>query len=331
MKLRINTIVFCCTLLILTACVSDKKVDAKYKNIVNEHLNIIITPDLSNRVKSNMYTKPVSDIDLIKSVFDNYYPTLYEYNYRISGQKDALHLDFTNANIISEYNYDGVFSFDIYEKEEQNELYLKTFDGSQTQFQKDTNEFINKLENVYNQVAIKPAGADISSYFKNRLKTIVKKDKLNDTVQNYIVDTKYRNILVLFTDGYLEAGLYGKSNCIENKCYYLDGTLVNNFRKDYKKNGQGKDLKTFFYEQEYGIIPVKNENLKDIEILICEVFDRSLNPRTGSKTVVPTDYEIIKIFWEDWVGKSGFKKYEIIPKVNSVDEFQTELMSFINS
>ncbi|RXJ51096.1 hypothetical protein [Gelidibacter gilvus] len=333
MKL-IKTIFSVCSLFMLMSCLehdTNKSVDtaSNVNKRTSVNLNIIITPDLSNRVQDNLYPKPVKDIDLISSVFSNYYPTLYEYKHRISKQKDAINLDFTNSNIINDYDYKGVYSFDIYKKEEQNSAYLKTFDGTQTQFEKESKNFINDINTIYDKASKKPAGADIFSYFK-KLNTIIKKDILDVEVQNYSIDTKYRNILILFTDGYLEAGLYGERNCIDNKCYFLDGKLISKFRDDFNRNGKGRDLKTFFKEKEYGIIPVENPNLKNVEIFVCELYDRSLDTRSGSQRLIPTDFDIMKIFWQDWLEESGFKNIKIEAKVNSVDEFQTHLMAFIN-
>jgi len=328
MKLLKSKVLVYCLLLLSFSCEKTKE-ERVFKNIITEHLNIIITPDLSNRVKANLYPKPMNDIDLIGSIFNDYYPDLYEYNHRTSGQKDALNLIFTNANIITEYNYKGDFVIDINKKETENKLYLKTFDGTETQFQKESRAFVASIDDLYQKTKIKPAGADISSFFKNKLNTVVKKDVFK-SVDKYNITNKYRNILVLFTDGYIEAGLYGKGNCIGNSCYFLDGVRIRNFRKDYKTNGKGKSLEAFFKENNYGILPVENDNLKHVEVFVCELYDRSLNKRTGSQTVVPNDLDIIKVFWKDWLTKSKFKKFKLVEKVNSIEEFQAEFTAFIN-
>jgi hypothetical protein len=328
--MKFKIILNSCIFFLLFNCTSDKKnqiVKENQKEVFSENLNIIITPDLSNRVKK--YPKPVSDIDLITNIFDNYYPTLYNYKNRVSGQKDLINLLFTNSNIIKEYNYDGIFSLSINQKENQNHSYLKTFDGTETDFKKDSRKFINNLDKVYKQVSINPAGADIFKFIKDKLNTVIQKEK-TVLVQDYIVTTSYRNILVLFTDGYIEAGMSGSANCINNKCYFLDGVVIDKFRKDYKSNGKGLSLKAFFQEKGYGIIPIENEDLKNVEIFVCELFDRSLNAKTGSQRKIPNDYDIMKVFWEDWLDKSGVKKRKIYPKVDSVDDFNKNLMSFIN-
>lgn len=301
------------------------------KRIVKENLNIIITPDLSNRVVTKRYPKPVNDVDLVHSVFDNYYPELYEYGHRVNGQKDVIHLAFTNKNIIREYNYTADFKIDIYKKEAANRLYLKTFDGAEPQFKADSRQIVENLTEVYKKAEITPAGADIFSFFKNRITSLVKQDILGQKVQNYVIDTKFRNIVVLFTDGYVEAGLYGKSNCVGNQCYYLTHQNIHKFRKDYKKNGKDLDLKTFFEQNGYGIVPIENKQLKNVEVYVCELYDRSLNKRTGSQTVVPNDLDIIKLFWSDWLTKSGVKKFELKETVGTVEEFQLGLKSFIEN
>lgn len=329
MKIKTFKVVVYCMLFILFSCGNDVEKVAHKKAIVTEHLNIILTPDLSNRVQKKRYPKPVSDVHLMGSILENYYPSLYEYDHRISGQKDAIQLAFTNSNIVNEYDFDGEYLIDINKKEEANPLYLKTFDGTVTQFKKESIDFIAHIDTLYEKTNLIPAGADIGSFFKNKLNSIVKKGEFND-VQGYSISTKFRNILVLFTDGYVEAGIYGSKNCIGNTCYFLDGTVINNFRDDYKVNGKGKPMKDFFKDEGYGIIPIDNENLKDVEILVCELYDRSLNKRTGSQTVIPNDLDIIKLFWEDWLEASGFKRYKLLDKVNSIDEFQNDFKSFIH-
>jgi hypothetical protein len=326
-SLKFKALIYCLLFAVLS-CKNDLKEEVS-KEIINENLNIILTPDLSNRVKTGLYPKPVSDLDLIGSILNSYYPTLYEYNHRISGQKDVINLAFTNANIIKEYNYKGEYIIDISNKEEENELYLKTFDGTETQFKKESITFLESIGELYQKTGVKPAGADISSFFKNKLNNIVRKDEFA-IIDKYNITTKFRNILVLFTDGYVEAGLYGKSNCLDNKCYFLDGVRIDKFRNDYKKNGKGKDLEIFFRENDYGILPVENDNLKNVEVFVCELYDRSLNKRTGSQTIVPNDLDIIKVFWKDWLTKSGFKKFKLVEKVNSIGEFETEFSMFLN-
>lgn len=320
-------IFFFSTSLLLLNCNIDKKDDVNTKkNIITENLNLIITPDLSNRIKK--YPKPLSDIALITNIFDNYYPTLYNYKNRISKQKDALNLLFTNSNIITEYDYNGFFTIDIFKKENQNSSYLKTFDGSETKFKEDSRTLIKNLSNVYDKARINPAGADIVGFFK-KLNTIIKKDNTKQ-VQDYRITTKYRNIIVLFTDGYIEAGIYDSSNCNGNKCYFLTKDIINKFRKDFKSNGGNLSLEEFFQKKQYGIIPVANTNLKDVEILVCELYDRSLDAKTGSQRQIPNDLEILKIFWKDWLKKSGFKKSKLFGKVDSMDEFQKNFITFIN-
>jgi hypothetical protein len=335
MKFIKTIVVLGSALMLLTDCAGIQKDKEelsnlkRYKRITKENLNIIITPDLSNRVQRE---KPVSDIVLIDTLIGSYYPNIYEYNNRISGQKDLLNLVFTNTKIITNYKYNGIFSIDINKKEEEHPLYLKTFDGTQTQFNKDKVNFVDGIKKVYEKAVIKPAGADIFSFFKDKLKNIVKKDVLNDTVQNYIIDTKFRNILVLFTDGYIEAGIYGKKFCKSNICLFLDVPQIKKFRNDYNNNNtNGLSMKEFFDLKKYGVTLVGNERLKDLEIFVCELDDRSVNSVSGSQREVPNDLDIIKLFWTDWLTKSGFKKITLKEKVSSVHEFNESFMNFLNN
>lgn len=307
------------------------KSDLNKETIINNNLNILVAPDLSNRVVPSLQSRNVNDIQLIEAVFDMYYPKLYEYGYRINTQNDYLSLLFTNPILKKRYDYQGVLQFDIKENEEKDTYYLKTFDGTKTSYSKEIDGFINSLEKVYDKASLSPGGADIFNFFAENINGSIKSKVDSLETRRHVIQKKYRNILILFTDGYLEAGLYGSANCKGNKCYYLDNRVIKKFRNDYNLNGGDLTLKEFFEKKKYGIIPIKNSSLKYIEVAVCEMYDRSLNKSSGSQTVIPNDYEIMKVFWSDWLEKSGFKKFKLYKTVNTVQEFQENFIDFLNN
>ena len=72
----------------------------------------------------------------------------------------------------------------------------------------------------------------------------------------------------------------------------------------------------------------ENELLKEVEILVLEIDDRSLN-ESGNSTKEISDYKIIKIFWEDWLTKSGVKRFELFTKASTKSEVQDHINKFL--
>jgi len=303
--------------LCLAACSKEKKLVQ-----VKEHINLIITPDLSNRIES-LYPKPVSDISLISSIYSSYYPKIYKIKNRVIGQKDRIHFKFTNPSIINEFKINmDTLMVDLSNMNLSNRIGFLTKGNFETQKQTIDTE-VNKL---YENALKNTTGGDVYNYFKTQINSNTIK-KYTKSSSKKITNIQ-RNIIVLFTDGYLEAGLYGNKNCSDKKCLFLSKSKVDQFRRDFIKSGNS-NLSDFFYESGYGIIPVQNENLKDTEILVTEMYDRSLRKETGSQTVSPNDLEILKLFWSDWLKKSGVKHYKLLGVSNSKEEFIAELLSFI--
>lgn len=139
----------------------------------------------------------------------------------------------------------------------------------------------------------------------------------------------HRNIVVLLTDGYIEAGLSRSQGCDGKQCRYLSGQLIAQFRQAYKsRRDKSESLQAFFNRNLYGITPVSNPHLKNVEVLVLEADDRSLT-RTGNPTLIPADFEIMKLFWEDWMKKSGVRHFEIHPVSRDAKEARDRFLSFV--
>jgi hypothetical protein len=143
-----------------------------------------------------------------------------------------------------------------------------------------------------------------------------------------VYTSQYRNIMILLTDGYIEAGMFGKKACASgNQCYYLSGQKIKEFRNAFKKSGSN-DINAFFQKSNFGLVPANNKNLKDLEVLVLQMEDRSLD-KAGNATVHPTDMEIMQVFWADWLKKSGVKRFELRPLMGSEAEAEKEILSFM--
>jgi hypothetical protein len=307
------------SVLFLFACTIENK------TTINEHINLIITPDLSNRIE-DLYLKPVSDITLITSIYNNYYPELYNIKNRVLGQEDVVQFRFTNPSIITDFKINlNNLRMDLSIMNPAERIEFLANGGN-----KDMIKILDKeVNNLYVKAKQNSTGGDLFNYFKREItSTVIRKTENPIVMGGVTVINKQRNIIVLLTDGYIEAGLYGEKNCRDKKCLYLSKTKVNQFRKDFLASGNN-DLKDFFTKSGYGIIPIKNKNLENTEVFVSEMYDRSLNRITGSQTVSPNDFEIMTLFWSDWFEKSGVKHYKLLDVANSKEEFLLELKKFI--
>jgi hypothetical protein len=163
-----------------------------------------------------------------------------------------------------------------------------------------------------NREKIKDAWANISSRYSSQVELLYKYAEeegqnnkypgsdiwrfFADKVYDYCIENKsdYRNILIIFTDGYL----YHKESMTreKNRSTYLTGPYLSQegFRNDPLWTKKLED-------QDFGFI-VKRNDLKNLEILVLEI-----NPYPAHRD----DEEIIKKFWSKWFDEMGVKKYKI--------------------
>ncbi len=150
------------------------------------NLNIIIVPDLSNRIndEKNNPAQIKNDTALLNTVW-----TLFENNVKHKmNTKDRLIVD-----IADPYQGQGQFKsiadnlvFDLSDfKNKRNQFYFKSVRG----------KFESNLNQLYDLAKEKTTGANYVYYFS---------DKLPSRIKNSTLEDDYRNILILITDGYLE-------------------------------------------------------------------------------------------------------------------------------
>jgi hypothetical protein len=316
--------------LFIFGCTSD---DLEYNDtkeiFATEHFNIIWAPDLSNRVKKD---KPVSDVEIISTIIENIYPEYLHFNGRSQNQKDSYRFSFINKGLITKYGVDQTnlnIDFSDFKTQKNRIDFVKNrelYESKGLEYKQ--KNFINECHNIYTKAAANCSGADVWSYFKTHIGRIqVKENDLPKKYDKIMVQDVYRNILVLFTDGYIESGIY--ENATGNLSYDLSQSRINRFRKAFKKSGM-TDMHEFFMEHSYGIVPIKNLYLKNIEVLVLELDDRSLTP-TGNATVHPTDAEIIELFWSDWLTKSDVKRFELHACFDDIKTANETINSFLFS
>lgn len=299
--------------------------------VTKTHYNILLASDLSNRINNELYPRTISDQTIINSCMDLSYPKLLRNN-RKTQQKDKYRVLFTNQRIVQQHGADlGNLQIDFGQFENRQADRIQYINGKEAKsFNNDREVFKQTFEKIYSEAAKNPLGADIWTFFQNGISDIHVEKQLPDTkVSNGIVcKNVFKNVLVMMTDGYLEAGLYGSDKCKEGRhCPYLNYAQINEFRAAFKKSGQS-DMKAFIKSSDFGITPVNNPNLKELEVIVMEMYDRSLD-QAGNATVHPTDYEILQVFWEDWLEESGVKRYSFRPCLSTKEEVDRVLEDFI--
>ncbi|ARS34632.1 hypothetical protein CA264_03750 [Pontibacter actiniarum] len=293
------------------------------------HYNFIITPDLSNRLGSH---KPVSDTRIVNSLLQDILPNVLV-DKRKTNQKDTYGVSFISKAAINQYSAnveDLKIDFNRFKKQVDRIDYVKGRSSGAT-LSGDQQKFVSEFDRILKVASKAPDGADLWTYFDQGIDN----NTVNTKVDSFEYGGKhfshsFRNIMILLTDGYIEAGMYGKQACVSgNQCYYLSSQRIKSFREAYKKSGES-DMKLFFSKNNYGIIPAKNPNLKSLEILVLQMEDRSLN-QAGSATQHPTDMEIMKLFWSDWLEKSGVKRFDLRPVLASEDDTKKVIKEFIGA
>ena len=290
---------------------------AQKKEIV--HYNIIFSPDLSNRLNTALYPKVVKDADIVEGMLKNIYPILRIK--RSQDQLDRYSVDFVNKGLISMYkvNTDLLnIDFQRFERQGDRISYVmarkvpRTLSGDVSFFMSEYRKFNEKASKSNN-------GADIWSYFQSGIDSRI----VLPNLVNAKVTQKFRNIMVMLTDGYIEAGIY-------NKGYDLSAKKVADFRKSFLKS-KSESMESFLSRNKvFKINPVRNPQLKNLEVIVLEMYDRSLS-KTGAATSHPTDMEIMKVIWTDWMRASGVKRFELRQTASNSAEAVKYVMDFIRN
>ena len=303
---------------------------SKSSNRITKHFNMLIVPDLSNRIEKE---KPVSDLDIIYEILDDISSVYIKTQNRRVGQQDRFQIGFTNQSIINQHNVNKenlLIDFSRFEKQ-RNRIEYITGKNNVKNLSSDINMFKTELKRTYRSVSKEIVGADIYTFLKElNSSDILLNEELPDkkTEDGRILRHEYRNIIVLLTDGYIEADRYS-GNYVKNSIYpNLSQERINSFRKDFEKNNKGRTFKQFFIDKGYGITEVDNLLLSQTEILVMELDDRSVN-NNGNATEDITDLDIIKLFWSDWLTKSKVKKFELHGKAGSLNELQGHINRFL--
>lgn len=291
------------------------------------HFNVIITPDLSNRLQK---PKSINDTRIVGAVLEEVLPVVINHK-RKTHQKDRYQVSFISNKSITQYKIktdDLRIGFDHFKGQLERIDYIKDIATPAT-LSGDRNKFLSEFDRIASAAAKAPDGADIWTYFNKGIDNTLLMNKIEKTeYAGRPIVNQHRNIMILLTDGYIEASMFGEKACATgNQCYYLSGERIKSFRNAFKQSGM-PSVKEFYDKNNYGIVPANNANLKDLEVLVLQMEDRSLN-NAGNATVYPTDMEIMELFWSDWLEKSQVKRFELRPVVASDKEIEQIVSDFI--
>lgn len=245
--------------------------------------NIVIVPDLSSRINPEYHPlQAKQDIKIIETLLDVYEDLVRK---KYIGQKDRIILRPTDKSQVYNFNqYAESLNIDFSAKAlPEKGSYLDSLEQHKK-------AFLATAQGMYND-ALKDGlkGADVWRFFNEDLdSSVLRQSTETDSV---------RNIIILLTDGYIEAGKYGEAFCQENKCEYLSSRKIQEFRKAIKTSGQ--HWEQVFEDKNFGILPVANkDNLKNVEVMALGFGDRDTKTH-------PTDYVIMKKFWDQWFKEIG--------------------------
>jgi hypothetical protein len=255
---------------------------------LTDNLNIIIIPDLSKRTADGTlkHNQMSYDTALLSQVWKSFESqTRNKIN-----SKNRLIIDVADdCQAQGKFkNFADNLIFDLSNSKEANtSLYFK----------KNSNRFYSNIENLYITASKSyPAANNYIPYFNNRLKYHLRNSNLED---------RYRNIIFILTDGYMEEDGNCNSNA-SNVKIWTNNTSLNNFA--LKRNETG-----FQY-------PSMREKFPDLEIYVFEI-----DPRNS--------HELGLIhWWETWATSMDIKnKGFVFPHTPSKIQWQSKIKEIINS
>lgn len=256
-----------------------------------ESLNLIVVPDLSGRIndETNNPGQTSNDTLLLNQIWRS-----FELVSRLKmNSGDRLIVDVAGGNQAA-----GQFRsvadqliFDLAQfKDKSNKLFFQARHG----------QFQTHIAELYNLAQQKPQGADYWSYFNHDLKRNIRPSTLF---------TSYRNLLIILTDGYLEAQTKEATGTALYTGSYGQRLFV------FNKLRAGSSVTDAIS----GITPIMDcsDHFKDLEVLVLEVHPRhQLSIQEPRDPGTPRDFDILRKLWTDW-----FKKLEV---KNADDDFFNE-------
>ncbi|MCU0471053.1 MAG: hypothetical protein MUF58_20930 [Arcicella sp.] len=167
----------------------DKKNDVwTWLPINGEYLNLIVVPDLSRRL-IHIPNQPNDDKELINTIYEEFGRVVTEKAKQSNNylSKDRLVVEVSDKSA-AKGQFSGLANKLLIDLETKKQPYWKYFDNHK-------NTFKDLIDELYQLGLSKPLGADYWKYFKEYLKSNQRRASFRE---------RYRNVLIILTDGYLE-------------------------------------------------------------------------------------------------------------------------------
>ncbi|KQB39399.1 hypothetical protein [Flavobacterium aquidurense] len=245
------------------------------KSPVSENYNISILLDLSDRISLQKNPNPTMeyyqrDLGYIKSVSEAF--TEHLKSKRIRQIDDKMQLFFNPEPLDPAIN---TIAQDL-------RISIDKNNASKDLLNSINSNYASKTSKIY-ESAIKDnkyVGSDIWSFFDHKVK-------------DQCIENKYRNILVILTDGYM---FYESTVMKEgNRTTYITPELI-------RKNGLNtKDWDKKLQNQDYGFIKA-NDDLSNLEVLVI-----GINPNKNN----PYEEKVIRAYWTKWFTEMKIGHFEI--------------------
>jgi hypothetical protein len=257
----------------------------------NNNLNVIIIPDLSRRIidSTNNPEQIQKDLYVLKEIWLSF----KEITKLKRDSKDQLIIEVTDKEQalgkFSQIADDLQFDLSVHKGKTNRLFFVPKLDV----------QFDQAVQKMYQLASKNPLGADYFMYFRRELAQRIKKPTLWDN---------YENKIIIITDGYLEAENKAPYTKIKEnwpvKFDYLDalhkGVDLGNVLDVITLNG-------------LNIKAIKNLDLSNCELLICEVNERRF--QTNNSTIPSVgkeyDFDILEAYWTDWFRRMGAKEDNI--------------------
>ncbi len=272
-----------------------------------QSLNLIIVPDLSGRIndETNNPGQIKNDTTLLNEIWRS-----FEAATRLKmNSNDRLLVDVAGGNQAQgqfrSIADDLVFDLSSF-RDKSNKLY----------FTKKGGQFQNKIAELYDLARQNPQGADYWSYFNH---------DLSRNIRTPTLFTDYRNLLIIITDGYLEA----QTKQATGTAFYT-GTYQERLRV-FNKLKTGHSVADAIST----IMPIMDcaDHFRNLEVLVLEVNVRhSVSAQEPKDPGTPRDFDILKKLWTDWFIKIEVKNASadfFNERLNATDLTKQKIRNFI--
>lgn len=245
-------------------------------------INLIVVPDLSRRIIDTINNSKQIEND--KIILKTIWKSFANYSKLKQNTKDRLIITTTDPDQANGRFEDVAndLQFDLSSHVGKSNRLFFTHD-------KDL-KFESNINKMYDLAKSKPLGADYVLFFKRDLNELLKKPTLFHN---------YTNKVIIITDGYIET-----ETLAYTKIYNYENIL-------HKAVSNGNILDVI---NSYSLnIPKVDIDLSNTSILVCEVNERRFKRFTHKiSTGKNFDYDILKVYWEDWLNRMNINSDNFI-------------------